>query len=190
MICKYRHWRISRAVDASHPLSVWLRRHVATCPQCAAHHEEQRQVAAALTRAGEHTPDAPPFLKRRIMNAVAAEEEPRAEWLMPNRAKAVAGAAMVAMLVWALATRPGERPAPKTAEKIIPTPDMQQAQANTPKLPTVPKPHVESALTQLGSSFTKPYTSELQNLKNDLADTRDFLGDRLAGLSLVGFNTK
>ena len=147
-------------------------------------------MAAALTRAGEHTPDAPPFLKRRIMNAVAAEEEPRAEWLMPNRAKAVAGAAMVAMLVWALATRPGERPAPKTAEKIIPTPDMQQAQANTPKLPTVPKPHVENALTQLGSSFTKPYTSELQNLKNDLAGTRDFLGDRLAGLSLVGFDTE
>ena len=189
MICKYRQWRISRAVDASHPLSAWLRRHVATCPQCAAHHEEQRQVAAALTRAGEHTPDAPPFLKECIMNAVAAEEAPRAEWLMPNWAKAVTGAAMVAMLVWALATRPGEQPAPKTAEPPS-APIVQQAQANTPKLPTVPKPHVENALTQLGISFTEPYTSELQNLKNDLADTRDFLGDRLAGLSLVGFDTK
>ncbi len=190
MICKYRQWRISRAVDAGHPLSAWLRRHVAACPECAAHHEEQRQVAAALTRAGEHMPEAPPFLRDRIMNAVAAEEAPRAEWLMPNWAKAVTGTAMVAMLVWVLASRPGEQPAPKTTEKKIPAPIVQQAQANTPKLPAVPKPHVENALTQLGISFTEPYTSELQNLKNDLADTRDFLGDRLAGLSLVGFDTE
>ena len=190
MICKYRQWRISRAVDASHPLSAWLRRHVATCPQCAAHHEEQRQGAGALTRAGEHTPDAPPFLRDRTMNAVTAEEVPRAEWLMPNWAKAVTGAAMVAMLVWVLASRPGEQRAPKTTEKKIPAPIVQQAQANTPKLPAVPKPHVENALTQLGISFTEPYTSELQNLKNDLANTRDFLGDRLAGLSLVGFDTE
>lgn len=194
MICKYRQWRISRAVDAGHPLSAWLRRHVATCPQCAAHHDEQRQVAAALTRAGEHTPEAPPFLRDRVMNAVAVEEAPRAEWLMPNWAKAVAGAAMVAMLAWVLATRPGEQPAPKTTEKENPALIVQQAQADSSKtktgLPTVPKPHVENALTQLGGSFTKPYTSELQNLKNDLAGTRDFLGDRLAGLSLVGFDTK
>ncbi len=194
MICKYRQWRISRAVDASHPLSAWLRRHVATCSECAAYHEEQRQVAVALTRAGEHMPEAPPFLKDRIMNAVTAEEAPRAEWLMPNWAKAVAGAAMVAMLVWTLAMRPGEQSAPKTTGKKIPAPIVQQAQAipskTKTKLPTVPKPHVENALTQLGGSFTKPYTSELQNLKNDLADTRDFLGDRLAVLSLVRFDTK
>ena len=194
MICKYRQWRISRAVDAGHPLPAWLRRHVATCPECAAHHEEQRQVAAALTRAGEHMPEAPPFLRDRIMNAVAAEEAPRDEWLMPNWAKAVTGAAMVAVLMWALATRPGEQPAPKTTGKKIPAPIVQQAQAipskTKTKLPTVPKPHVENALTQLGGSFTKPYTSELQNLKNDLAGTRDFLGDRLAVLSLVRFDTK
>ena len=194
MICKYRQWRISRAVDAGHPLSAWLRRHVAACPECAVHHEEQRQVAAALTRAGEHMPEAPPFLRDRIMNAVTAEEAPRAEWLMPNWAKAVAGAAMVAMLVWTLAMRPGEQSAPKTTGKKIPAPIVQQAQAipskTKTKLPTVPKPHVENALTQLGGSFTKPYTSELQNLKNDLAGTRDFLGDRLAVLSLVRFDTK
>ena len=147
-------------------------------------------MAAALTRVGEHTPDAPPFLKRRIMNAVAAEEAPHAEWLMPDWAKAVVGTAVIAMLVWVLASRPGEQSAPKTTEKKIPAPIVQQAQANTPKLPAVPKPYVENALTQLGISFTEPYTSELQNLKNDLADTRDFLGDRLAGLSLVGFDTK
>ena len=136
MICKYRQWRISRAVDASHPLSAWLRRHVATCPECAAHHEEQRQVAAALTRAGEHTPEVPPlppFLKDRIMNAVAAEEAPRAEWLMPNGAKAMAGAAMVAMLVWALAMRPGEQSTPKTTGKKIPAPICNRHRPSHPR---------------------------------------------------------
>jgi hypothetical protein len=58
------------------------------------------------------------------------------------------------------------------------------------ELPGVPQPQVENALTKLGETFSAPYTSEFQNLKNDLANTRDFLGGRLAGLSLAGFDVK
>jgi len=172
----------------------WLRRHITACPDCAAHHEEQRQVATALTRAGEHMPGAPPFLKTRIMNAVASEGVPKTGWLATQWPHAIAVAGIILLLAWAFIPRPVEQPAPSMAGNK-PTPETRQAQVEQQptaplELPGVPQPHVKNALTKLGGSFTAPYTSEFQNLKNDLADTRDFLGGRLASLSLAGFNIK
>ena len=196
MICTYRQWRISQAVDAGHPMPCWLRRHITTCPDCSAHHEEQRQVAAALTRAGEHMPEAPPFLKDRIMNAVSSTEAPEAGWIDTQWPHAIAGVSIILLLAWAFIQRPTEQPAPSFAGNK-PSPETVKTQLEQPaallellELPGVPQPQVESALTKLGETFSAPYTSEFQNLKNDLANTRDFLGGRLAGLSLAGFDVK
>lgn len=202
MICKYRQWRISQAVDGGHPLPSGLRRHVIGCPGCAAHHEEQRRVAALLTRAGGSMQEAPPFLKERILNAVAAEAQPAEHWLIPDWIRVAIGAAAIAALAWVLIPRLSPDPAIQKA-KIMPgkpgkkttAPIVKQSAAIPPaktlmELPGLPNPPVEFTLSQLGDSFTAPYTTELNNLKNDLANTRDFLGNRLASLGLAGFKAK
>ena len=127
------------------------------------------------------------------MNAVASEEAAETGWLTTQWPHAIAVAGIILLLAWAFIPRPVEQPVPYMAGNK-PDPETRQAQVEQPaaplELPGVPQPHVKNALTKLGGSFTAPYTSEFQNLKNDLADTRDFLGGRLASLSLAGFNIK
>tara|TARA_Y100001934_G_C12347435_1_gene773581 strand:- start:26 stop:592 length:567 start_codon:yes stop_codon:yes gene_type:complete len=185
MYCRYRQFRISQAVDGGHPLPSWLRRHVATCSGCAAHHEEQRRVAALLARASEHQPEAPPFLKERIMNAISAEPQIHTQPPLPAWAHAITAVALVA-LTWTL-WQPTTTETQQASQPQSPSEPGKRAEASR-ELPGISSPPVENALSKLSISFTTPYENELNNLKNDLAVTKDFLGDRLASMGLAGLN--
>ena len=186
MICNYRQWKISQAVDGAHPLPAWLRRHVSTCPNCAAHYEKQRLVAAQLTRSGETMPEAPPFLKERIIDSLPGNEPSLTQWIMPQWVKVSIG--VTAIVALAIALNQTDNPTSPVAQPMpSPSANTQPQDAIKTTIPALPQPAVQTALTQVSDTLTEPYETEFKNLKNDLTETRNFLSDRLSRLSLAGF---
>ena len=75
MFCFLQRWKIDRALDEDDALTSRTEAHVARCADCRRHHEQQRAVVNRLEQSAQlPVPEAPAFLRSRVMNALRDEE--------------------------------------------------------------------------------------------------------------------
>ncbi len=182
MICFYHQWKISQHVSAGSPLPEFLLRHTARCPRCQAHHAAQSRISRLLAEAQGPVPPPPPYLRERILRAVAADaadEEPH-PWIAPAFSRAILGVALLVValtLVKSHLLPQPQAPAPATlADSQHPS---LGAQASPPPLPSLP---VQSAFSLLDASLASPYETEWVGLKESLAQMGGFLAGCLPQL--------
>ncbi len=175
MICFLHRWNIDCALDEGTPLGTGTARHVARCAGCREHHEQQRAVVNRLEQsAATPVPEAPAFLRSRIMNAVRAEQAKPlpANWGIAAWAPVavVAAIAIVGLL----------QPDSQSPQPAVPgaNPPVAEAPAPLPALPTV---NLQAALQKVPDQIAAPYDRELQSLQSDLKSASQYLGD------IVGF---
>ncbi len=181
MFCFYHQWKIGQHISAQEALPQSLRRHVDACAGCRAHHDDQRRVARLLADVSATIPEPPPYLRERIMRAVAADAADDADdqrsWALPAFARPAMALALVMLVSWNF------WPRPDTTTPIHSHPQpVAVAQSTPPTLPSLPAMPVESTLSLLGTSIATPYAAEWTGLKQDLASAGAFLGDRLPKL--------
>ena len=77
MFCLIHRWKIDRALDDNQELPRSTKTHIANCPNCRDHYQQQAKLIEQLEQPSP-TPEAPPFLRARIINALQSAE-PRTE---------------------------------------------------------------------------------------------------------------
>ena len=173
MFCFLQRWKIDRALDEGDALTPRAEAHVARCADCRRHHEQQRAVVNRLEQSAQlPVPEAPAFLRSRVMNTLRDEESaPRpVRWGVAAWAP-VAVVAAIAM-VGILQTDP--QPAPPAQPR--PNPLVAKAPANLPPV-ALPSMNLQAALQNVPSQIVAPYDRELQNLQNDLKSAGQYLGN-------------
>jgi len=170
MFCFLQRWKIDRALDEGDALTGRAEAHVARCADCRRHHEQQRAIVNRLEQSAQlPVPEAPAFLRSRVMNALRDEESAPlpVHWGVAAWAP-VAVVAAIAM-VGILQTDP--QPA-----QPRPNPLVAKAPANLPPV-ALPSMNLQVALQKVPSQITAPYDRELQNLQNDLKSAGQYLGN-------------
>jgi hypothetical protein len=114
-------------------------------------------------------PEAPAFLRSRVMNALRGE--PSAPLPVRWGVAAWAPVAVVAAIAMVGILQNDSHPAPE------PRPNPPVAE-----LPAMPALNLQAALQQVQGKIAAPYDRELQNLQSDLKSAGKFLGD------IVGYN--
>ena len=171
MFCFLQRWKIDRALDEGTALTPRTEAHVARCADCRRHHEQQRAVVNRLEQSAQlPVPEAPAFLRSRVMNALRDEESAPlpVRWGVAAWAP-VAVVAAIAM-VGILQTDPQPAPRPRPNPPVL------------VELPAMPEMNLQAALQKVPSQIAAPYDRELQNLQNDLKSAGQYLGN------IVGFN--
>ena len=75
MFCFLQRWKIDRALDEGDALTPRLEAHVTRCVDCHRHYEQQHAVVNRLEQSAQlPVPEAPAFLRSRVMNALRDEE--------------------------------------------------------------------------------------------------------------------
>ena len=171
MFCFLQRWKIDRALDEGDALTPRTEAHVARCADCRRHHEQQRAVVNRLEQSAQlPVPEAPAFLRSRVMNALRNEEFAPlpVRWGVAVWAP-VAVVTAIAM-VGVLQTDPQPAPRPR------PNPPVAKASANLPAV-ALPSMNLQAALQKVRSQIAAPYDRELQNLQNDLKSAGQYLGN-------------
>jgi predicted anti-sigma-YlaC factor YlaD len=76
MKCKLVQWWVSFHLDDSAAPPSWVERHLAQCPACRAYQQSQASLSQGLrAQAAQIRETAPPFLKTRVLAAVAAQSD-------------------------------------------------------------------------------------------------------------------
>jgi len=159
MFCLIHRWKIDRALDEGQALDHATQSHVDQCNTCRHHHATQDRLIQRLEDPAP-TPEAPPFLRARIMNELRAQPaapQP-AETAVPVWVP-VAACALIAFFLYPRPTAPvPAAPAPPVAEVQV------------PELPRVDLPQIDvaKALESAHQAVASPYDQEIQNLQNDL----------------------
>ena len=165
MFCFLHRWKIDRALDEGDALTPRVKAHVARCADCHRHHEQQHAVVNRLEQSAQlPVPEAPAFLRSRVMNALRDEESAPlpVRWGVAAWAP-VAVVAAIAM-VGILQTDPQPAPRPRPNPPVV-------------ELPAMPEMNLQAALQKVPSQITAPYNLELQNLQNDLKSAGQYLGN-------------
>jgi hypothetical protein len=171
MFCFIQRWRIDRALDEGTELDARARRHVAECDGCRSHRRMQEKLVALLNHP-QPAPEAPPFLRANVMNAIRAEAAVHAghSWLPPVWVPIAACAALAFYLI------PGNTPQSPAPTALHSQP---QPVAQAPvKMPVVELPAVNMAKTleQVQDTLASPYTKEIESLQNDLKAAGGYMG--------------
>ncbi|GEM_PF-2202848 len=74
MKCRWYQFQIHRLLDEGQPLPAQVEAHVKACAWCESFHRDQANVHERLSAAVEENAAPSPFLKNRILNAIAREE--------------------------------------------------------------------------------------------------------------------
>ena len=169
MFCLIHRWKIDRTLDDNQTLPAPTQAHLAQCPTCREHHQQQVQLITRLEQPAP-TPEAPTYLRARILNALQSAEseatpEPAQSHVLPVWAP-IAACAIIAFFLY-----PRSTPLPSP-----PTPPV--AAAEHPALPSValPEINVAKALETAHDTVTNPYDQELKNLQNDLQAAGQYFG--------------
>ena len=170
MWCFIHKWNISRAIDAARPPAKLTRRHLERCAACREFSRINRDLekrlaadAAALTAASD------PSLAGRLISTVAAAghtdslspapSRPTLFRLRPAWAAAASLAAVVGVcFIWIVSSPPAKMP------PLEPLFRLEGSQA-----------YLESALQKAES----PYQEEIQELRQTIETTADYLLSRL-----------
>jgi hypothetical protein len=169
MFCFLQRWKIDRALDEGDALAPRTEAHVAHCADCRQHHKQQRALVHRLEQSAQlPVPDAPAFLRSRVMNALRGEQSAPlpVRWGVTAWAP-VAIVAAIAM-VGILQNDPQSKPQPR------PNPPVAEAPAALPAMPTM---NLQAALQKMPGQIAAPYDRELQNLQSDLKSAGKYLGD-------------
>ncbi|MBC8327009.1 MAG: hypothetical protein H8E27_15420 [Verrucomicrobia subdivision 3 bacterium] len=169
MFCFLQRWNIDRALDEGDILAPRTKAHVARCADCRLHHEQQRAIVNRLEQSAQlPVPNAPAFLRHRVMNALRDEQSAP----LPVRwgIAAWAPVAIVAAIAMAGILQTDPQPTPQPS----PNPPMAEAPAAMPAMPTM---NLQAALQNVPSQIAAPYNRELQHLQNDLKSAGKYLGD-------------
>ncbi len=172
MFCFLQRWNIDRALDEGDALAPRTEAHVARCADCRQHHKQQRAIVHRLEQSAQlPVPDAPAFLRSRVMNALRGE--PSAPLPVRWGVAAWAPVAIVAAIamVGILQTDPQSKPTPNQPS---PNPPVAEAPATLPTMPTM---NLQAALQNMPSQIAAPYDRELQHLQSDLKSAGKYLGD-------------
>ena len=173
MFCFLQRWKIDRALDEGDALTPRAEAHVARCADCRRHHEQHRAVVNRLEQSAQlPVPEAPAFLRSRVMNVLRDEESAP----LPVRwgVAAWAPVAVVAAIAKVGILQTDPQPAPPAQ----PRPNLLVAKV-PPNLPPValPSMNLQVALQKVPSQIAAPYDRELQNLQNDLKSAGQYLGN-------------
>jgi hypothetical protein len=167
MFCFLQRWKIDRALDEGDALAPRTEAHVAHCADCRHHHEQQRAIVNRLEQSAQlPVPDAPAFLRSRVMNALRSEQSAP----LPVRwgVAAWAPVAVVAAIAMVGILQTDPQPKPRS------NPPVAEAPA---ALPAMPAMNLQAALQKMPGQIAAPYDRELQNLLSDLKSAGNFLGD-------------
>ena len=173
MYCILQRWKIDRALDEGDALTPRLEAHVTRCVDCHRHYEQQHAVVNRLEQSAQlPVPEAPAFLRSRVMNALRDEESVPApvRWGVAAWAPVAVEAAIA--LVGILQTEP--HPSPSAQPR--PNPLVTKAPPNLPSV-ALPSMNLQAALQNVPSQIAAPYDRELQNLQNDLKSAGQYLGN-------------
>jgi hypothetical protein len=171
MFCFIQRWRIDRALDEGAGLNSRTRRHVAECDGCRSHRTAQEKLVALLNQP-QPAPDAPPFLRANVMNAIRVEETGPVgnRWLLPVWVP-IAACALLAFFLIPENTPP--TPAPKL-QPVAQVPDQLPVQLPSVELPAV---NMAKTLEQVQDTLAAPYAKELESLQNDLKAAGGYMGE-------------
>lgn len=141
-------------LEEAHPPR-WLERHLDRCPGCRAAWQEEKYFIDHLARHSTARPEAPPFLRTRIMARVRAEGAP-APAVPVWRPAAVVGVGLTVAL--GLLFLPGKLPPPAVVSV-----------APRPADPALDLPRVVKGtdLVRLVARIDEPLEEELQSVVND-----------------------
>ena len=166
MFCFLQRWKIDRALDEDDALTSRTEAHVARCADCRRHHEQQRAVVNRLEQSAQlPVPEAPAFLRSRVMNALRDEESAPlpVRWGVAAWAPVAVVAAIAMVGILQTDPQPAPRPRPKPPVLV--------------ELPAMPEMNLQAALQKVPSQIAAPYDRELQNLQNDLKSAGQYLGN-------------
>ena len=171
MFCFLQRWKIDRALDEGDALTPRAEAHVTRCADCRRHHEQQRAVVNRLEQSAQlPVPEAPAFLRSRVMNALRNEEFAP----LPVRWGVAVWAPVAVVTAIAMVGILQTDPQPGQPE---PEPRSNPPVAEVPTLPAMPKMNLQAALQKVPSQIAAPYDRELQNLQNDLKSAGQYLGN-------------
>ena len=166
MFCFLQRWKIDRALDEGDALNPRTEAHVARCADCRRHHEQQRAIVNRLEQSAQlPVPEAPAFLRSRVMNALRDEESAPlpVRWGVAAWAPVAVVAAIAMVGILQTDPQPAPRPRPKPPVLV--------------ELPAMPEMNLQAALQKVPSQIAAPYDRELQNLQSDLKSAGQYLGE-------------
>ncbi len=173
MFCFLQRWKIDRALDEGDALTPRLEAHVTRCADCHRHYEQQHAVVNRLEQSAQlPVPEAPAFLRSRVMNALRDEESVPAPVRWGVAAWAPVAVVAAIALVGILQTDP--QPGPSAQPR--PKPLVAKAPPNLSSV-ALPSMNLQAALQNVPSQIAAPYDRELQNLQNDLKSAGQYLGN-------------
>ena len=173
MFCFLQRWKIDRALDEGDALTPHVKAHMTRCTDCHRHHEQQHAVVNRLDQSAQlPVPEAPAFLRSRVMNALRDEESVPAPVHWGVAAWAPVAVVSAIALVGILQTEP--QPSPSAQPR--PNPLVTKAPPNLPPV-ALPSMNLQAALQNVPSQIAAPYDRELQNLQNDLTSAGQYLGN-------------
>ncbi len=174
MFCFLQRWKIDRALDEGDALNPRTEAHVARCADCRRHHEQQRAVVNRLEQSAQlPVPEAPAFLRSRVMNALRDEESAPlpVRWGVAAWAPIAVVAAIAMVGILQTDPQPGHPPVQPRPNPLVAKPP-----ANLPAV-ALPSMNLQAALQKVPSQIAAPYDRELQNLQNDLKSAGQYLGN-------------
>ena len=164
MFCFLQRWKIDRALDEGDALTPRAEAHMARCADCRRHHEQQRAVVNRLEQSAQlPVPEAPAFLRTRVMNVLRDEESAP----LPVRWGVAAWAPVAVVAAIAMVGILQTDPQPGPSAQPRPKPLVAKAPPNLPSV-ALPSMNLQAALQNMPSQIAAPYDRELQNLQNDL----------------------
>lgn len=160
MLCWLHRIAVGQALDAGHPPSARLERHLSGCPSCRAFHHSQARLVAGLGAGARAQVAAPPaFLHGKIMARIRrTEAEPQPATHFPIWAMAIAGLILVAGLL------------PMAPRLVNPAGKFATVQPEQPaRPPAVAKLALPDSTSVLawGTNWAKPLETEFQALASD-----------------------
>ena len=169
MFCLIHRWKIDRALDDNQALPAPTQAHLTHCLSCREHHQQQVQLITRLKQPTT-TPEAPTYLRARILNALQSAEtevspEPAQSHIQPVWAP-IAACAVIAYFLYPHSTPLPSPPVPPVAA------------TEQPALPSVELPEINlaKALETAHDTVANPYDQELKNLQNDLQAAGQYFG--------------
>ena len=177
MLCIIHRWKIDRALDEGKEPDSYTQAHTENCKGCHQHHQTQQNLISRL-ECSTQTPEAPAFLRSRVMNAIGGTESESARpvFELPVWVPVAACAVLVFFLIPRSPKNPTHSTEPKarTTAKVVPA-DFSATPVELAKI------DVGLALKQANQTISSPYDEELKKLQNDLRAA----GKALKGLPLM-----
>ena len=155
MFCLIHRWKIDRALDDNQELPRSTKTHIANCPNCREHYQQQARLIEQLEQPSP-TPEAPPFLQTRIINALQSSETKPEPTLSVPVWVPIAACAVIAFFLY-----------PRTAS--LPSP-LDPPAAIPKKYPSVPR--ANGSITILNRSSPEPVESLRRSLAKTFAGVR------------------